>query len=161
MEQIHAGRNLDEQGIPFGAIPASFVEGRSEARMVYPGAREVFRRVERGTGSMVLKILSFDAVPAGHLEAGYVAPALPDAVLDWYQAELEARQWSSRGRRYSGQLFDALQGFDRPRQEFVVVVPTRDRVQPRLDRHGVTWPELGHCYFELHYRIFVRHPSQR
>ncbi|HAM02250.1 MAG TPA: hypothetical protein DCQ30_08505 [Acidimicrobiaceae bacterium] len=161
MEQIHAGRNLDEQGIPFGAIPASFVEGRSEARMVYPGAQEVFRRVERGTGSMVLKILSFDQVPAGHLEAGYVAPAPPDAVLDWYQAELGARGWSSRARRHSEHEFDALQGFDRPRQELVVTVPTRHRAQPRLDRNGVTWPEPGRCYFELQYRIFVRHPPQR
>lgn len=51
-DRLRAGYDLDEGGLPFGSIPAAFIESRDEARMVYPGAREVFRTASGASGSI-------------------------------------------------------------------------------------------------------------
>jgi hypothetical protein len=161
-QRLRNGELLDEHGMPVGTIPAAFIDDRDEAGLVFPGAREVFRSVQRGTGSLLMAVISFDDVPAARLDAGYLVPALPDQVLDWYQAELGSRGWTARARRYGGQLSEALQGFDRGRQSFIVTVPTEERARRAVESSGVTWPlPSGHSYVEVDYRIPVRRPQER
>lgn len=162
MEQIRAGRNLDEQGIPFGTIPAAFIEERAESRLRYPGAGEIFRAASPGSGSILARVLSFDDVPAARLRAGYDVPAAPATVLDWYGAQLEALGWTSRGRRPAGKLWIAAEVFEQPRQEFAVTVPVAAQAQRAVEHHGARWPlDDGDIYVSVDYRIYVRYAYDR
>lgn len=164
-ERLEAGDDLDEHGLPVGSIPAAFVETREEAHMVYPGAREMFRTTEGASGSMLVRILSFDDGPAAKLSAGYLAPATAVTILDWYQVRLEARGWESRPRQWPGtsagpDLWDLLQVFHRRgRESFTVEIPTGRRSRLVAERHGLAWPQVPfQTYFEVRYRISVEHP---
>jgi hypothetical protein len=160
MQRIEAGADVDDHDLPLGTIPAEFVDSREEARLVYPNAQEVFRKTGRGPGSMLIRIISFDNVPAATALACYIATATPTSVLDWYRATLEARGWQSRIRRPAEDSWDAVQVFYRTRESLSVTVPTASQAQHTLEHLGISWPlRPDQTYFTVDYRILVEPPN--
>lgn len=162
MARIEDGELLDDHGLPLGTIPAAFVDHREESRLVYPHSRQVFRRVQRGAGSTLARVISFDAPPHASLDAGYVAHATGSAVLDWYQAELEARGWQGRPRRPLRDMSDLGQVFHRARESFSVEIPPAPRAQRHIEHAGLGWPLTAEeTYFTVQYIITVEPPTDR
>lgn len=160
---IAAGAHLGRDGLPVGTIPAEFIDSRPEANLVYPHARELYRTSERGTGSMLARVLAFDAPLAAEMNAGYVASATPTEVLNWYAAELQARGWSSGTHCPVGGLDTAAQGFSRTgnREHLRVRVPSDISGQAILERHGAPPLRHGQVLFSVTYTILVRYEDER
>lgn len=162
MGGIDAGNDLDPDGLPVGTIPAEFIDRRPEANLVYPHARELYRRSERGTGSTLARVFAFDDPQAARLTAGYVAPADPAEVLDWYAAELQARGWSCGVRGSVGGLDTAAQVFSRTRnREYLRIrVPSDISGRAILQRLGAPPLRPGLVLFSVTYRILVEYEDE-
>lgn len=140
LKRLRAGGDLDEQGLPFGTIPAAFIDSRDDARLVFPNSQEIFRKVERGAGSMLATVLSFDSPQVARVLAGYLAPATSTAVLAWYSSALQGRGWRQPAMsRDARSRSDAVVVFHRGVREWIsVTIPGAPRAQRILDGGGLS-----------------------
>jgi hypothetical protein len=163
LRQLRAGADVDEHGLPFGTIPGAFIDARDEARLVFPHAHQVFRKVDRGAGSALAMMLSLDSPPTARVAAGYLAPATSTAVLAWYRTELRTRGWEERRlSRPTTARSAAIEVFHRGREWVSVTVPNRQEAQAILDRSGFGRSLAdGETVYGLDYQIGVQQRPRR